>query len=137
FNLDHVVISSKGVFLIETKTVSKPRGIAKNLFDGEKLSVNGMEPDRNPILQAQAEASWLGQLLNESTGRHFPIKPVVVYPGWWIERANKKAPNLVWVLEPKALPKWIEQAPILLKPDEVALAAFHLSRYVRGFETVN
>jgi hypothetical protein len=36
------------------------------------------------------------------------------------------------LLEPKALPAWIEHAPVAITQDEVAMAAFHLGRYVRG-----
>ena len=38
----------------------------------------------------------------------------------------------MWVLEPKALPAFIENAPVMIAPSDVALAAFHLSRYVRS-----
>ena len=34
FNLDHVVVSEKGVFAIETKTYSKPPGDSQVRFDG-------------------------------------------------------------------------------------------------------
>lgn len=36
------------------------------------------------------------------------------------------------VLELKALPAFIESAPEMITPSDVALAAFHLSRYVRS-----
>jgi hypothetical protein len=36
------------------------------------------------------------------------------------------------VPEPKALPKYIENAPAVIPVEDVAMAAFHLSRYVRG-----
>lgn len=57
FNLDHVLIGSAGVFTIETKTLSKPvRGQARIKFDGERFLVNGFEPDRDPVIQAKAQA---------------------------------------------------------------------------------
>jgi hypothetical protein len=38
FNLDHVVLSTKGFFVVETKTWSKPaRGDAKITYDGEAI----------------------------------------------------------------------------------------------------
>jgi hypothetical protein len=37
----------------------------------------------------------------------------------------------VWVLEPKALPAFIEQERAQSAPADVSLAAYHLSRYVR------
>ena len=36
------------------------------------------------------------------------------------------------MLEPKTLPGFIGNAPAMIAPSDVALAAFHLSRYVRS-----
>lgn len=132
FNVDHVLIGPAGVFTIETKTWSKPvRGEAKIQFDGEQLSINGREPERSPVIQARAQSSWLKALLSESTGRNFDVFPVVAFPGWYIDQSNDCLRN-IWVLEPKALVKFLAKAPKKLEPDEVALASFHLSRFIRG-----
>lgn len=134
FNVDHVLIGPAGVFTIETKTWSKPvRGDAKIMFDGEQLTAAGREPERNPVVQARAQSSWLKALLTESTGRNFDVFPVVVFPGWFIEQSNDCLRN-IWVLEPKALVKFLANAPQKLEPDEVKLASFHLSRFIRGGE---
>jgi len=53
FNVDHVLIGPAGVFTVETKTHSKPRGDARVVFDGEAIQVAGMEPDRDPVVQAR------------------------------------------------------------------------------------
>lgn len=134
FNLDHVVVGPGGVLTIETKTRSKPaRGNAIVVFDGEKISVAGFEPDRDPVIQAKAQAAWLRALLAESTGRTFPVRPVIVFPGWFVERTTRGASD-VWVLEPKALPAFLAQRERILPPEDVKLASFHLSRYVREKE---
>ena len=135
FNLDHVVISTHGIYVVETKTITKPSADAKVIYDGEQVTVAGFRPDRNPVVQAAAEASWLRQLLQQSTGREFPVRGVVVYPRWWIEQTTKERQREVWVLEPKALPKFIENAPKVISAEDVAMAAYHLSRYVRGENT--
>jgi hypothetical protein len=132
FNLDHVVISTHGIYVIETKTISKPSADAKVIYDGERVTVAGHSPDRDPVKQAAAEANWLRQLLKQSTGRDFPVRGVVVYSRWWVEQLNPDRPRKVWVLEPKALPKWIETAPAVMSAEDVAMVAYHLSRYVRG-----
>jgi hypothetical protein len=132
FNLDHVVISTHGIFVVETKTITKPKPDAKVVFDGEQITIAGWKPDRDPVKQAAAEAGWLARLLKESTGLTFPVRGVVVFPGWWVDQMNKERRRKVWVLEPKALPTFIEREPAKLTSDEVAMAAFHLSRYVRG-----
>lgn len=123
FNIDHVVVSPRGVFVIETKTYSKStRGRGVIECDGERIRVNGKEPERNAIAQVRALGGWLRDRLAESTGRRFPIRCAVVYPGWFVEH-HTKSPSDVWVLNPKGLPAFIEREPVLLKPEDVALVS--------------
>jgi hypothetical protein len=130
FNLDHVVISPRGIYAIETKTYSKPWPGAKIIVEGESLSIAGRTPDRDPIVQVSLAARWLEDKLQESTGKRFVVRGVVVFPGWFVEQRSRR--ERVWVLEPKMLPGFIEQEPETVAPSDVALAAFHLSRYVRA-----
>jgi hypothetical protein len=130
FNLDHVVISTHGIYAIETKTWSKPWPEAKVVVEGDSLNVAGEVPDRNPMAQVAAAAHWLEKLLKESTDRRFLVRGVVAFPGWYVEQPEPR--GNVWVVEPKMLPGLIGDAPIMISPTDVALAAFHLSRYVRS-----
>jgi hypothetical protein len=130
FNIDHVVIGPKGVFTIETKTYSKPaRGEALVMHDGQKLTFNGFEPGRNPISQARAARDWLKNFLHEATGQVFPVRGVVVLPGWYVEQA-KGSRSDIWVVNPKALPGFIEHEPVVLKGQDIALASLRLINYV-------
>jgi hypothetical protein len=130
FNLDHVVISTHGIYAIETKTLSKPWPKAKVVVDGDSLTVAGHAPDRNPIKQVTSAARWLEKTLQGSTGKRFFVRGVVVFPGWFVEQRGPSGE--VWVLEPKALPAFINNAPAMISASDVAFAAFHLSRYVRS-----
>ncbi|TCK18718.1 nuclease-like protein [Thiogranum longum] len=137
FNLDHVVIGPAGVFTVETKTWSKPdRGSPKIVFDGESIKSGYMKPNRDPLIQARAQSAWLRQLLEESTGKHYNVRPVIVFPGWFIE-STKGANNKLWVLEPKALPKFLSNVPDLMPVEDIKLASYHLSRFVRSREKNN
>jgi hypothetical protein len=123
FNIDHVVVSPHGIFALETKSYSKPgEGDAVVQFDGERLFVKGVPLKRNPARQAQALARWLGNQLFESTGRRFPIRPVVLLPGWFVEVHAEAVPD-VWVLNPKMLRAAIEREPVVLKTEDVALVS--------------
>lgn len=134
FNIDHVLIGPAGVFAIETKTWSKPaRGDARVKFDGEKVTVFDREPDRDPVIQAKAQATWLRALLKESTGREYHVRPVIVFPGWFVE-STSFARNDIWVLEPKALPAFLNQENAILREEDINLASFHLSRFLRAGE---
>lgn len=134
FNVDHVLIGRAGIFTIETKTWSKPAsGDARIAFHEGRLLAAGNEPDREPIAQARAQSRWMANLLKESTGKEFQVLPVVVFPGWFVE-PSKDRPEDVWVLEPKALPAFIENEPSRLMATDVKLASFHLSRFIRSVE---
>jgi len=131
FNLDHVLIGPAGVFTIETKTYSKPaKGKAELTFDGERIKFGHWEPERNPVIQARAQVGWLRALLKETTGRDFPVHPVIVFPGWFV-RSEGRPKQPLWVLNPKALPKYLENRDVVLTKEQIQLASYHLSRFIR------
>lgn len=135
FNIDHVVIHTTGVYVLETKTYSKPdRGRARIQFNGDELRVMGRKPDRNPVIQVKALSQWLKELLQESTGKAFEPRPVVLFPGWFIEPTAEAKKSDVWVLNPKALPAFIKNSKDRLSIESVKLVAYHLSRYIRASE---
>ena len=135
FNVDHVVVGPTGAFSVETKTHSKPaKGPCIVTSDGDKVTVDGHTPDRDPIVQAKAEARWLSELLVQSTGRRFFVQPIVLYPGWFVEQ---KAPAMdVWVLNENVAPTFIKNSRNTLSAEDISLVIFHLKRYViaRGKE---
>lgn len=132
FNIDHIIISDRGIFTVETKTYSKPsQGCAEIHFDGKALLLNSRPPHRDPVVQAKAQADWCRQTLQESTGKVYPVKPVIVFPGWFVRPTAEGKRSALWVLNPKALPSFIKNEPQRLQPEEVHLAAYHLSRYIR------
>ena len=75
FNLDHVIVSKHGIFIIETKTYSKPKGIEPIITYGKKsIKINGFNTKNKLLIQAESEAKWLKKMLKSSTGKEFPIK---------------------------------------------------------------
>jgi len=134
FNVDHVLIAPQGVFVLETKTFSKPNGgNAKIFYDGNKVLVDGHSPDRDPVAQAGALRDWVRDMFIETTSKRVPVRGVVVFPGWWIDQPPKggSRPD-VWVLNERALPKWIANEPTVLQDSDIALLAsalvYHMTR---------
>lgn len=131
FNVDHVLIGPSGVFTVETKTISKPmKGSSEIVYNGETVVINGFTPDRNPIVQARAQASWIRELIKESTGKAVKVRPVVLYPGWYTGKQPKGAE--VWVLNPKNLPAFLEHEDVSMDSENIKLVSYHISRYVRA-----
>jgi hypothetical protein len=132
FNVDHILIGPGGIYTVETKTWSKPaKGAPKVWFDGEEIKADGMHIDRDPVIQARAQAKWIKDLLCESTGKVLPVRPVILFPGWFVE-PTRGAYKELWVLNPKALPEFLKNERLGLSPEDIKLASFHLSRFIRA-----
>jgi len=131
YNIDHVVIGPGGVFVIETKTISKRvSGNPRVSYDGKRVLVDGHAPDRDPVTQAKAAADRVVEILVRATGNRPKVRPVVLYPGWWVDKQPKGVK--VWVLNQKAFPKFIDNEPLVLKPEEITLLSAALETHVRA-----
>lgn len=130
-NIDHVLIGPRGIYTIETKTLSKPANQPPRVtVTTDQVRVAGQPMSRNPIPQAKAQARWLHQLFNESRFKGF-VQPVVVFPGWFVEPFDMKAVG-VWVIEPKALDSFLARQAEVLSADQVSALASALSSYIRS-----
>ena len=130
YNIDHVLIGGTGIFTIETKTISKPTGESEVTYDGEQVLVQGLEPDRDPIIQAKAEAQWVRDFVKSCIGKDgVPVRPVVLFPGWYTSKQPKGVE--VWVLNEKALPVFVQNERGFVTQQDIYAIHFHLSQYVR------
>ena len=127
--LHHVIISRRGVFVVETRVLAKPWPKAKVYVEGRKLLVAGKHLEHDPRTGAAAAARWIEAFLKKSTGKRFTARGIVAFPGWYVQQNDP--PGSVWVIEPKALPALLDHEAPTVPAADVALAAWHLSRYVR------
>lgn len=133
FNIDHVLIGPGGVFTVETKYVRKPgKGQCVVERDGDTLLINRRTPSRNPIIQAKAQSRHIAKVLSDSTGRTFAVKPIVVYPGWYVK--NKTVDSSVLVLNEGMVGRALADSSVSLEPEEVTLATYHLRRHVLSID---
>ena len=130
FNIDHIIVGPRGVFTIETKTISK-KGNSKILYDGADIKIDGFTPDRNPITQAKGQMYCLENFIAEHAKLKVKVKPVVVYPGWYVDQKVYDAE--VWVLNQKALPSFLEKRDISLNQEQINLIASHIENYTRNY----
>ena len=130
FNIDHIIISTKGVFAIETKTYSKPnQGEVIIRHSGDVLYINKSKfESRDELVQAKAAANWVRKFYEKHLDKRLQVKPVLLFPGWFIKTEGNQD---VWVLEPKAFPKYLENAEVVFDKDEVNTLSNTLSRFIR------
>ena len=132
FNIDHILVSTKGVYLIETKTYSKPiKGKTEIEFDGLDFYYNGVKYNDNIQVQVAAGSTWLKNLIEELTVKKVDVKPVVVFPGWFVEMTRKHDSN-IWALNPRNLQKFINNKNEIISKDDVQLISNHIARYIRA-----
>jgi hypothetical protein len=130
WNIDHVAVGTRGIFAIETKTPSKGHSMATIQYDGASIKVGGFTPDRDPIVQAKAAANWLRDFIERRANRKVNVRPVIVYPNWFVE--GKSLGRDVWVENDNGFLKLMDSEREKLSHDDVALITDILADYARG-----
>lgn len=93
------------------------------------MRVDGFSPDRDPVVQASAAANDLSQIVQVGTQRKHFVRPVVLYPGWFVEKQPKGVK--VWVLSPRALPSFLRHEPAILQGPEIAVIRTVITAHIR------
>lgn len=90
FNIDHVVVGPSGVFAVETKGRAKPLKENGHVirYENEVLKFPGWQ-ETAPIEQAKRNAEWLKKWLSSAVGEQIDARPVLIFPGWYVERASR------------------------------------------------
>jgi hypothetical protein len=94
FNIDHIVVGPKGVFVVETKTRSKPT--TNNRIEDATVEYDGRMlyfpkgDDFKTIDQAKRQASWLSDWLGKAIGEQIAARAIVALPGWFVKRTSSE-----------------------------------------------
>jgi hypothetical protein len=132
FNIDHVILTTHGIFTVETKTFSKPPK-GEITYKDEKIIAGNINTGNEIILQAESQTKWLKSMLKDSTGRDYHLMPVIVFPGWFVQPMPENLKRRIWILNPEVLDSFIKNEPIRIQESDIHLAAFHISRYIRMY----
>lgn len=136
FNLDHVIVSSKGIFVVETKTWSKhANGNDKIEVRNKTLCIAGFIPKKDVLMQTVNESEWLAGMLNKKSGRKIIVKSVLAFPGWFIEPSAQQYARGrgVILVNPKSLSRFIENEEDVFSKEDVSLFSNLISSYVKDF----
>ena len=112
FNIDHVVLGTSAVFMVETKSRQKPgsgKASAQVSYDGKGLQFPGWA-ETKPLEQARAQARWLADYLRGETGETVPVVPVVCLPGWYVNFGKDAGRSDVKVINPKFMSLFTDAA---------------------------
>jgi hypothetical protein len=138
FNLDHVAVGPGGTFVIETKT--RRKGSARPGFDDHKVYFDGHElvwpwgEDSHGLAQAEQNAMWLAKLIESETKERVHVTPILVLPGWFVERKPSAGGRLCRVANPKILPDMLGRDQNLLTRQQIDAIAAKLETRCRDVE---
>ena len=134
-NIDHIVVSTGGVFAVETKTYRKPAGAREGSRE-YKVTRNGNTLEfphfrtSEPIEQARRHAKHVQSSIRNNLGITVPVTPVVALPGWFVEPSPKID---VRVINPKrggALAAQVQQDTV--SPQQAELIANYIESVARS-----
>jgi hypothetical protein len=133
FNMDHVLVGKSGVFVVESKTKSKPLDESGNkefhvVFDGKKLHWP-WGADSHDIEQARNNAETLSKWLTDAVGENVEVSAILTLPGWWVTR---KAPHDgVNILNPEEIIHAFDSKKVKLNDDRIRQICHQLNEKCR------
>lgn len=111
-NIDHVLVGPEGVFAVETKTRSKPKGRFKPgetptvYVEKHSLRFEGEVAREDAVEQAKRGARELETWLEASGQGKVRVRPLVVIPGWYVKDVNYQMGG---VKSAKGVWKWVPE----------------------------
>lgn len=135
FNLDHVVVGPRGLFVIETKSwrkkkTKKGEPIPCIRFDGVTLTgPRGI--DNTPIRQVERNAKDLTKILENETGLELFVKPILTFPEWAVDFSATGPDATTHVVKSDGLVGFISKGRNPLSDPQVDLVARSLGRRCR------
>lgn len=136
WNIDHVIVAPTGVFVVETKTLRKqdaPPGKRDNtiVYDGNHLELPHETHDHG-LEQAKRNARWLGTWLSSATGEKVFVRPILTFPGWWVE--SRSDGDDIKVVNPKQIRSVIFACDALLSEEQRKRIIHQLDQKCRDVE---
>ena len=89
-NIDHIVISQHGIYLIETKAHG-----GRITITGDQILVNGHAPEKNFISQTLSNTYWLREQISRTTNTDPWITPILVFTNAFVETGTIKGIKIV------------------------------------------
>lgn len=128
FNVDHLIISTRGIFTIETKHYDRKKGY-KFLYQDGKLLFNG-RVCKTLLNQMDGEANFISEKLESLCGRNYPVQKVAIIIGAYIENPARDF-SKYWILNESGFPKFFANAKETLSIDEVRSIANQVTEWLK------
>ena len=136
WNIDHIIVAPTGVFVVETKTLRKqdaPPDKRDNtiVYDGQRLEFPHETHDWG-LQQAKDNARWLSTWLGSATGEKVFVRPILTFPGWWVE--SRSGGDDIKVVNPKQIGSVIFAYDVVLSEEQRKRIVHQLDQRCRDVE---
>jgi len=136
FNIDHLAVTTRGVFVVETKGRSKP--ITESGKNWQvTLKDNALHFPKHketaPIEQAKRNSLSVKQWLESSTGRSVPCAAILVLPGWYINYRQRMA-DLHVVNSKSLVTQFSRFSAGEISPEQFQAICYQVEQRVRDIE---
>jgi hypothetical protein len=129
YNIDHVIISKRGIYAIETKTPSKPEGNPEITSDGVTVNVPGNKSNDSDIKETIYHAVSLSKELFKNTGKRLYVQSVLIYPGWLVKEYTEEK---IWILNPNRVGYYLELQRNTISDENFNLVRGYLTRLIKN-----
>ncbi|WP_084177573.1 nuclease-related domain-containing protein [Palaeococcus pacificus] len=127
-NIDHVIVNSKGIFVLETKNYS-----GEYYVNGDVWTIGSSKKRkrriRSPTIEAKREASAISSLLKRVLKKEYYVQPLIVLTGDAI--IWEKTKSTVPIFELEKLDAYLNQFPNRLTKEEVLKIVSVLEKYAQ------
>lgn len=132
FNVDHIVVSTRGIFAIETKHFDRTKG-HEFYFDGNMVFRQNKDGKRYPcpklLPQMDGEASYIQQEIEKRAEIKLPVTKVAVIVGSYIEGAENF--KEYWLLNERSFITAFKKSHEVYDDSLVKLVAQHIREMVK------
>ncbi len=134
FSLGSVLAGPSGVFCVIPRFVPRGQDLSEVVEhpDDSTLRIGGREVLADPLEQARRAATGLYELLASEGLDTVPVQPVVVFPGWTVQRATDFKEPEVLVTGDQALEAEVRGAGGHLEPKQIIAVSQILEKAARG-----
>ncbi len=135
-NIDHVVVSSSGVFCVETKMVSKyvaGKAKAEVIVDHEQNVLRFTNFEREiPSAQIESQTAWLSDFLSSATGDAVRLEGILALPGYFIKQRIGR--GSVFVINPVKPKRFFVHSRKVLSDQMIRRIAHQLEQLCRDVQ---
>ncbi len=128
--LGSVIVGPTGVFCLISRFVPRGGDLTEKIehVSNTSLLIAGREIMADPLAQARRAASALYLMLADEGLDTVPVQPMVVLPGWTVERPVSFADPEVLVANEQSLEAEIRYASSAMEPKEVIAVSLFLEK---------